>query len=176
MLKAVLCRGHKPRARRLAGAPGAVLLAACGTALAGLASCGRTPPARLAAWTVTKAPHGLIAIRVSQLSDPAGLQRELRADGVPAAVAFQRGAVSLTPPLPRECHDTGLSPRESAAIQGRILGPQPSPLGGPRSMVALTIRPAQIPENIGVNLTVQSGGSSWGWSLGLVRATPECTG
>ncbi len=44
--------------------------------------------AQLAAWTVTRQADGDIYLTIRQLSDPAGLQRALRADGVPASVTF----------------------------------------------------------------------------------------
>jgi hypothetical protein len=181
-LEATIRRGQKLRARRRIAGLGAAAVIAGSIALpaSGLADGGHSPhpqQAQLAAWTVTKSPHGYIVVRVSQLSDPSGLQRTLRADGVPAAVAFQRGMIRLTPPLPRQCNNTGLSPQADAAVQQKIMGPKLRSFtpDGHRS-VALTMRPAQIPKGIGLNLTVHSSTRSWGWSLGLVRATPECTG
>lgn len=41
-----------------------------------------------AAWTVAKQADGNIHVTIRQLRDPAGLQRTLRADGVPAIVTF----------------------------------------------------------------------------------------
>jgi hypothetical protein len=127
-----------------------------------------------AAWTVTREPDRTVTVLVRQLSDPAGLQRALRAAGVPAAVAFQGGMLSDTPPLPRSCRNTRLTPRQNLDLQSRILG-LPGNLTGD-ALVALTIHATAIPKGIGLNLTVQSGNNSWGWSLGLVRATPQCTG
>ena len=44
--------------------------------------------AQLAAWTVTNQADGGIRVTIRELRDPAGLQRTLRADGVPASVTF----------------------------------------------------------------------------------------
>jgi hypothetical protein len=152
---------------------GAVLAAA---ALAGGATPSGThqPPAALAAWSVVKGPNQTISILIRQLRDPAGMQRTLRADGVPAVVAFQGGILSDTPPLPRGCQNPPMSDEANAKLQSKILGPAPGMNVG--SKVALTIHTAEIPKGIGLNLTVQASGTSWGWSLGLVLATPACTG
>jgi hypothetical protein len=183
-LEATIHRGRKLRARRrIAGISGAAVIAIV-TALTvtGLGNgSSSAPQERLAAWTVTDLPHGLIVVRISQLRDPAGLQRTLRAHGVPAAVAFQGGTLSLTPPLPRDCGDIGLSPEADTQLQVRILDitpghPMPMATHDGRRTIALVIRPAAIPKGIGLNLTVQWSSSSWGWSLGLVRASPQCTG
>jgi hypothetical protein len=44
--------------------------------------------ARLAAWTVAKQTNGNIDVTIRQLKNPAGLQRTLRADGLPVNVTF----------------------------------------------------------------------------------------
>jgi hypothetical protein len=184
-LDATIRRGRQLRGRRwMAGIAGAIVVVA-GSVLttAALLSGGaaRTAPLpsgpvrfHTTAWTVAKGPGRTVTVLVRQLNDPAGLQRALRADGVSAAVAFQGGVLSDTPPLPRSCRNTGLTPQQDAHLQSLILG-QP---GNPTAdvMVALTIHTAEIPKGIGLNLTVQSSANSWGWSLGLVRATPACTG
>jgi hypothetical protein len=171
-LDATIQRGRTLRARRRWG----------GLAVAGLLSrtpgqpapaAGPTPPASLAAWTVTKGPGHTVTILVRELRDPAGLRRTLRADGIPAAVAFQGGLLSDTPPLPRTCRDVHMSDTANADLQGRIIGPGMA--ADPRA-VALVIHTAEIPRGIGLNLTVQADKSGYGWSLGLVRASPACTG
>ena len=48
----------------------------------------RPVTARLAAWTVVKQADGTVYVTVRELRDPAGLQRTLRADGIPASVTF----------------------------------------------------------------------------------------
>ena len=61
------------------------------------------PSARLAAWTVTRKADGDISVTISELSDPAGLQSALRADGVAASVTF------LSQPNPA-CSPLGFGP------------------------------------------------------------------
>jgi hypothetical protein len=67
-----------------------------------------------------------------------------------------------------------MSDEANANLQSKILGP--APVMNFRDKVALIIHTAEIPKGIGLNLTVQAGAPSWGWSLGLVLATPACTG
>jgi hypothetical protein len=133
---------------------------------------------RLDAWTVTKNPNGIVDVTIRQLSDAAGLQAALRADGVPARVAFQAGIPSDTPPLPAGCTMVAMSDEADAKLQGKILGMVPmDPLKG----IALTIDTRQIPGGVGIYLAVQpgvaeNGGTEWGWGLDLVTTAPACTG
>jgi hypothetical protein len=192
-LDVTIRRGRRLRARRrAAGLAGAAVVIAGGAALTAALLVSGGParpgpsaprpaasgtdhsPARLAAWTVTEGPGHTVTILIRELRDPAGMQRTLRADGVAAHVAFQGGTLSDTPPLPRQCRNTRLSPEEDAALQGKILGQSFMPQV--QNGIALVIHASEIPKGIGLNLTVQSGGNGWGWSLGLVRASPECTG
>jgi hypothetical protein len=183
-LDATIRRGHELRLRRrMAGITGAALIVGGAVlAVAGLAPGGAgrptttgtpAPPSRLAAWTVTKGPDHTVTILVRQLRDPAGLERTLRADGVPTTVAFQGGMISDTPPLPRGCRNVAMSDAANAELQGKILGP---PFMADPRVFAMTIHTAEIPKGIGLNITVQWAARSWGWSLGLVQATPQCTG
>ena len=90
--RAGLWRRHRP-------APGSTQ-APRATGATQTARASQAPETTLAAWTVTKGPGSTVTIMVRQLRDPAGLQRTLRNDGIPAAVAFQGGMLSDTPPLP----------------------------------------------------------------------------
>ena len=81
---------RRPRVRRVAMAGalavGAAVALAITALLSGNAGPGASPRAHLTAWTVVKQSNGSIAITLSWLQDPAGLQRALRADGVPVSV------------------------------------------------------------------------------------------
>ncbi len=180
-------RQLRVRRRRTSG----IAAVACAAAVAGGAlaaavahDAGSTPGTangdQLTAYTVTKGPHDTVIVRVWQLGNPAGLQRMLRADGVPAHVAFQGGTLSDDPPLPSSCQNVDMSDQANAQLQGKILGPPTLGLGHAPldrlQMVTLTINVAAIPKNIGINLTVQLYAHSSGWSLGLVQRTPQCTG
>jgi hypothetical protein len=176
-LDAIKRRGVALRTRRrLAGA--AVITAVAGVAAVAattLVPGAATTQARLAAWTVTTGPDHTVHVTIRQLDDPAGLQQALRADGVPARVAFAGGTVSTNAKLPPECAAPRMSDAENATLQGKIIPENPAaPING----IALTIRKSAIPDGIGIYLTVQNGSSpsSWGWGLDLVRATAQCTG
>jgi len=84
----IVSRSRAVRARRriprVAGAAGAA-----GAAVAAIALLPASQPAvHLAAWTVVKRGDGTVYVTINELRDPAGLQRTLRADGVPASVTF----------------------------------------------------------------------------------------
>jgi hypothetical protein len=83
-------RGRAVRARRRRALIGAVAAAAAVAAAVVLTQQPGTgaPGTRLAAWTVIERPPGIVEITIRQLTDPAGMQRELRRDGVPAFVRF----------------------------------------------------------------------------------------
>jgi hypothetical protein len=96
---------------------GAAAIAATGLAVAVLTpgqSSSPPPGARLAAWTVTTGANGTVDVTIRQLTDAEGLQRALRADGIPARVLF--GQVVLGPQEPNgDPVITGGGPRDPAA-------------------------------------------------------------
>jgi hypothetical protein len=177
-LERTVRRGRVLRARRrgfrAAAVAGAAGLAAVTAVTA--ANLGAPRPVALDAWTVTVGPDHIVTVTVRQLSNAAGLQQTLRADGIPARVAFQRGMPSDSPPLPAGCRNVAMSDEANADLQGKILGmPAAMPFG---QGIALTMYPRAIPHGIGIYLAIQSGSSSqgWGWGLDLVQATQACTG
>jgi hypothetical protein len=134
---------------------------------------------RLVAWTVSKGKGGAVNVTIRQLLDVAGLQRALRADGVPARVVFQSGPIDDSPPLPASCADVKMSDVANAALQAKILGWPSSIQPDQAHGIALTLYTRQIPRGIGVYLAVQGQSSphgSWGWGLDLVQASRACTG
>lgn len=170
-------RRHGYRAAALAGAAALAAVTAVNLGTSGGAapvSPGHHDIA-LDAWTVTVGPNHTVTVTVRQLSDAAGLQRTLRADGIPARIAFQAGTPSDSPPLPAECHNVAMSDVANANLQSKILG---MPAAMPSQGVALTLYPPAIPHGIGIYLAIQSGSGShgWGWGLDLVQATEACTG
>jgi hypothetical protein len=134
---------------------------------------------KLDAWTVSKGKGGTVNVTIRQLLDVAGLQRALRADGVPARVAFQPGLPSTDPPMPPGCTDVHLSDVANANLQEKIFGGPYANLHGFAHGILVTIAVRQIPPGVGVYLAVQSGSNEhthFGWSTNLVRRTPACTG
>lgn len=100
-------------------------------------------PVRLAAWTVSVRPGGRIRVTIRDLRNPAGLQRQLRADGVPVTVRF-------TSQTPRPCLYYPEPARHPFRLLDRIF-PQNGQAGG---QTVFTINPAAIPAPIGLWINV----------------------
>ena len=165
----VIGRGHAVRARRRTRGLAAALAAAAGAAFAVTALLPASHPAsnqprtRLTAWTVSKQPGGDISITIRELYNPAGLQRELRADGVPASVTFVGG-----PGYPSSCR---------AYPAGRALLREVFPPHPEAATTAIVIRPSALPAGAGVYLDDTSNPYGYiGLHLGLVHASKRCTG
>jgi hypothetical protein len=165
-LESVKSRGRSlRRRRRLPVLAAAAVAAGCIVlAVAGILP-GTGPRAELAAWTVTRKPTGIVAVSIRQLSDPAGLQRTLRKDGVPTVVRFHGQ-------MPPYCL---IYPIASGDVLRKVL---PSNYNG--ATIAFTINPAVIPSGAAlwiqvVPLTTDSSGvSSSGMSGQLVYASGRC--
>ena len=137
---------------------------------------GHPVPARLTAWTVTRRPNGNIDVTIRQLHDPAGLQRKLRADGVPASVTFLGHPNRSCQPYPA-----------SAGLARRVF-PFPPRSAGPGLIVV--IHPSALPSGVGVEIGAHfhphplrsvhhgvgyvGGGSTI--ASGLVHTSKHCTG
>jgi hypothetical protein len=160
----IIGRGRVVRTRRrVPGIAGALAgAAAAALAVAALLPAGhqasRPLPAQLAAWTVVKHADGTIVVTVRRLRDPAGLQRTLRADGVPASVTFFGHE-------PRACHRYPVD----RALMNRVFGGNGPPL---------VIHPSALPKGAGIQLSPghYPPGAPIALAAGLVRASPECTG
>jgi hypothetical protein len=137
------------RRRRLRYGLAAAVVTAAVTALTLLPASGShaggngTTPVRLAAWTVSARPGGRVRVTIRDLRDPAGLQRQLRADGVPATVRF-------TSQIPRPCLYYPEPARHPFRLLDRIF-PQNSQAGG---QTVFTINRAAIPAPIGLWINV----------------------
>ena len=155
-------RAAPPAASAQAGATGAPVAAGPGGTM-------------LDAWTVTKGSDGTVNITIRQLLDVAGLQRTLRADGVPARVVVQPGLpTDSATVLPAGCRDVAMSDVANADLQAKILA---APLSNLAHGNALTIHTRDIPPGVGVYLGIQPQTKEhWGWSLDLVQASRSCTG
>jgi hypothetical protein len=191
----IISRGRAVRARRripaaaalgAAAAVAAVAVTVTGALPAGhpAASRAKLPDARLAAWSVTRRADGTVNVTFRQATDPAGLQRALRADGVPASVTFagrQNPACRayLFPPGQRPSR----FPHWPKPVGGPIqMGPGPfwPVLGQPfPPRYALVIHTAELPAGAGVQIwTSGTPGAADNFELqvALVRATRQCTG
>jgi len=174
------------RHRRLGVLAGAGGLAAAAVAVSAALpashhqTAGHSEPAvRLAAWAVTRLADGNIQVTFREATDPAGLQRTLRADGVPASVTFtgQRNPAcrSITFPAP-PFSDKG-------AFRGPLTkvlsfgGPANTAYGYPKD--ALVIHPSALRRGEGIQIwTAGTPGAADNFELhaGLVQASPQCTG
>ena len=166
-----------------AGAVAAVVLAMTALAPSGRPA-GHQPTAQLAAWTVVRQADGDVSVTIRELKDPAGLQRTLRADGVPASVTLvnqqnpscqpypggtpRQGVTPLLKrvfPLPYE--NLSLAPPPAQATQG----PSPTP---PSSSIVV-IDPSALPGHAGVQIGVSPNGRALLLPQ-VVYASPQCTG
>lgn len=143
--RTIIARARRRRLLQgLSAAAAAVVIA--GVAVPALLPGSRgAGPVRLAAWTVTTRPGGHVNVTIRELRDPAGLQRKLRADGVPATVRFTGQGQG-----PRLCLYYPLPPRQNFRLQDRIF-PQASSTS---NQTAFTINTTAIPARIGLWITV----------------------
>ena len=122
------------------------------------------------------------ASRLTARIAPAGLQRTLRADGVPASVIFN-------PKLPRRAPFRDLfrvqhNPCRFSRDQGQLLKVVTGPPHRLRAGSTLaTIHPAALPHGDGVQFIAtpntgypQSGAGRFAVGVILVQASPGCTG
>jgi hypothetical protein len=178
----IITRGRTVRARRRIPALSAALAVMAAAALGAttLASSGthggHQPGAQLTAWTVTKQADGDISVTIRQWIDPAGLQRQLRADGLP---------VEVTPPANPSCR-----PREaSKSLLEAIVSVAVHPGSGPGFVsvngepVIFVIHPSAIPSGAGLALSAPHPRPSFQvvngpllFPISLVHASHQCTG
>lgn len=141
---------------------------------------------QLAAWTLVRQSNGTIRITFHEAADAAGLQRRLRADGVPASVRFsghQNPACQPFngPALGVLVGPVGIGgPRHLFAHPGlkRGLPPVP-PRAAYHSNDALVLRPAKLPRGAGLQLEISGKpGASDNFELFamIVKTSPNCTG
>jgi hypothetical protein len=166
--KQIISRSHAIRnRRRIPGlAAGMAVVAAAVLAVTGLLPghpATVRPSIHLTAWTVVKHADGTVYVRINQLRDPAGLQRKLRADGVPASVVFGNPVkVQQKPCQWYHGNVAGLLPKVV-----------PSIAPGPRHAI-LAIRPSALPAGAGVQIITMTNLSRIG--VRLVSTSQGCTG
>jgi hypothetical protein len=164
----IVDRARRRRARHrhaalaaAAGTGGSLALAAALLASGGVARSG-AGPAQLTAWTVSRQANGEIRVTIRELKDPAGLQRELRADGVPASVRFG----NLNP----ACRQYPMSLALLRQVYSRQL---------PHDVV-IVIRPSALPSGTGVQISIfpprRRNPAPTATLSGLVYASTGCTG
>ena len=197
-LAQIISRGRAVRARRRIPAVAGTLAVAAGTALAvttllpagHLASSAHLPssarpgghPAsvRLAAWAVAEQANGDIDVTINQLQNPAGLQATLRADGLPVNVSFSAPLSASCQPYAATTKDALRAVAHFNTSDGRAY---------------LVIDPSALPAGVGLAIFDEPGagvpspspgtpshgsghpaGSTGPLAVGLVYASPQCTG
>jgi hypothetical protein len=164
----IVRRSRAVRARRRVPALTAAVavVAAAGLAVTWLLpghSATVQPGIHLTAWTVVKHADGTVYVRIDQLRDPGGLQRKLRADGIPASVVFGNPVnVQLKPCQWYHGNVSGLLPKVVPSIA-------PGP-----GYAILAIRPSALPAGAGVQIVTMTNLSRIG--VRLVSTSQGCTG
>jgi len=113
----------------------------------------RAPSVKLAAWTVIDEPGGKIGVTIRELNDPAGLQRRLRADGVPVTIRYRPDSGGRRV-AERSLHLCLFRPGGDRlfATMSRIL-----PIRSlPRGQIAFTIKPSAIPAGLGLWIEIET--------------------
>ena len=163
----IVSRGRAMRARRRIPGLATALAVVAGVAVAVTAwfpashhQASHQPTVQLAAWTVVRHAGGTVSVTIRDLRDPAGLQRTLRADGVPANVTFF-GEMS------RSCrrYPAGL-PLINRVFTGRHPGRFP----------VMVIHTSALPDGVGVAINPPAQRPITSVAIGLVRTSPQCTG
>jgi hypothetical protein len=184
----IISRGRAVRNRRrvpgVAAAVGAAAVAVVAVSVALPASHpaashpASLPSVRLAAWTVTRQAGGSIQVTFRKATDAAGLQRTLRADGVPVSVTFTGQQNPVCQPF---------SSADSQAFGP--FGPTTGPLDGARFIhnpkdayttpYALVIDPSALPSGAGLQISTSGtpgAADNFQLDVRLVKASPQCTG
>jgi hypothetical protein len=193
----IISRGRAVRARRrvpgVAATLGAAAVAAVAVSVAlpaghlaashpGASHPASGPAVQLAAWTVTRQADGSVQVTFREATDPAGLQRTLRADGVSVSVTFTGHQNPACRPYP-------VSGSQAEPSLGQPFG---GPMGSvlPRDFIhnpklayttpyALVINPSALPSGAGLQIwTSGTPGAADNFQLNvnLVQASPQCTG
>jgi len=166
-VEAVLARGHalrRGRRRRLqtvAAAAAAVTAGLVFVLLAVVPGGRAAAPVTLTAWTVVTEPNGTVVVSIHDLRDPLGLQRALRAHGVPAIVRFHRSGE----PMPG-CVIPAGSRLQSVYRHVFLLRPAASS-GGP----LLSLDPAAVPRAAEVGIDAAEGN---GFGIELLTKHGRC--
>ena len=195
--EAIMAKGRARRHRRrisamtaalavVAAGTGAAVTLSGGSQTAGSHTAdsqagGPTVHAQLAAWSVSKRADGDLHVTVSELSDPAGLQSTLRADGVPASVTFLNQPNTTCSRYPHGTDPSLLArifPPSGTGAAHHVAG-GPNIGTGPdvgRGGQGLVIDPAAIPSAVGLQLAWNRIGDLIVGRQDLVQKSPQCTG
>ena len=163
----IVSRSRAVRARRRIPGLAAALVVVAGAAVAVTAllsasqhQASHQPSVQLAAWTVARHADGTVSVTIRDLRDPAGLQRTLRQDGVPANVTFFGE-------MPRSCQRyPARLPLINRVFTDRHAGRFP----------VMVIHTSALPDGVGVAINPPVQRPITSVAIGLVRTSPQCTG
>jgi hypothetical protein len=208
----IMRRSRAVRARRRVPLGAGALAVATGAALAVTALApashqgGHQPTVQLAAWTVDRLASGNISVTIRELTDPAGLQRKLRADGVlasvtftsqqnPACRAYPGGTPGHTPSLrvtpllrrvfPEPYYGLRRLPGRPKTRRGSFRKPGSAQASSRRllglrgNLISIVIDPSALPSHTGVQIATSHGLLRGIFAVDLptvVYASPRCTG
>jgi hypothetical protein len=159
----IIRRGRVVRARRRASRLG-IVAAAMFAAIALLASSHQSRQGiQLAAWTVVKHTDGTVGVTIRELRDPTGLQRKLRADGVPASVIFG-GQPNVQS---NQCQSYG-----HPELLSKVVTPSTAPGQPQGAAIVMVIHPSALPSAAGVQIITNQARVG----VHLVTASHGCTG
>ena len=165
----IITRGRAVRARRRIPGLAAALAVVAAAVVAGSAllpsshPAGPQPGIQLAVWTVVKHADGTVSVTIRELRDPAGLQRTLRAEGVPASVIFG----NQPNVQPNSCQSYGDPQRLQKVVT--LSGVPGQPHG---HVIVMAIHPSALPSGAGVQIIT----SQANVGIHLVIASQGCTG
>jgi hypothetical protein len=136
----------------------------------------RGPDVQLAAWTVTRQADGSIQVTFREATDPAGLQRTLRADGVPVSVTFTGHQNPACQPYP----SSGSQAKEPfGSAPSAVSGGYHNPAQSYTTPYALVIQPSALSSGAGLQIWTSGtpgAADNFQVNVGLVQASPQCTG
>jgi hypothetical protein len=140
---------------------------------------------QVAAWTVTRQAGGSIKVTFREATDAAGLQRTLRAEGVPVSVTFTGQQNPACHPYPSSGDQAEPSPGQpyGGPLKGVLSGPlstgSQNPAQSYTTPYALVIHPSALPSGAGLQIWtsgIPGPADNFLLNVMLVRASPQCTG
>jgi hypothetical protein len=192
----IIARASRRRVRRLVSGTVGVLALAAVAAVAVTALLPASHPvssqpsqpahAQLAAWTVSRKADGTVIVTIREFRDPAGLQRKLRADGIPASIIFAQDLVVHGNQVvhirtyPCQIFNGGNWSTAQLARAAHLVDPR----AADPFRDGLVINPSALPAHAGIQFFISRSFVSYtpqhhggmGFLEGLVQATRACTG
>jgi hypothetical protein len=179
-LEQIISRSRAVRARRrIAGVAATLTAVTAGAVAVSVALPPASHPAssqpshrahaQLAAWTVSRQADGTVFVTIREFRDPAGLQRRLRADGVPASIISIQNRFNIKT-YPCRQFNGGHWPDGELLKVAHLVDPRADDAFGR----GLVIRPSALPRDAGIQFYITA--NLMTFLEGLVQVSPACTG